>query len=187
MRFGVRIALVRGVIMASMASTSIWNVSGVTSTNTGTMPLRIIGAISVEKVTALVMISSPGSRSSTSIARYSAELPELHITPRRLANSSATRFSMAFTFLPMRSAVGPARNTSTTASISRSSWTEPAYSMRRSDVMRLMVSSFDAGLLHVTGDAGLGVRLRRERLPAPKASGVSPPEGEFAGQNSLVD
>ncbi len=48
------------------------------------------------------------------------------MTPRRLANSSATRFSIAFTFLPIRSAVGPPRSTSTTASISRSSWTEPA-------------------------------------------------------------
>jgi hypothetical protein len=33
---------------------------------------------------------------------------------------------MALTFLPMRKAVGPPRSTSTTASISRSSWTEPA-------------------------------------------------------------
>ncbi len=59
----------RGPIIASIASTSIWNVSGVTSTNAGTMPARIIGAMSVENVTAEVMISSPGSRSSTSIAR----------------------------------------------------------------------------------------------------------------------
>ncbi len=68
-RLGARIALVRGPIISSIASTSIWKVSGVTSTNAGTMPLRIIGAMSVEKVTAEVTISSPGSRSSTSIAR----------------------------------------------------------------------------------------------------------------------
>ena len=48
------------------------------------------------------------------------------MTPRRLPNSSATRRSMARTFLPMRSAVGPPRSTSTTASISRSSCTDPA-------------------------------------------------------------
>ena len=59
----------RGPIISSIASTSIWNVSGVTSTNAGTSPARIIGAMSVENVTAEVMISSPGSRSSTSTAR----------------------------------------------------------------------------------------------------------------------
>jgi len=37
-----------------------------------------------------VTISSPGSSPSTSTARYSAELPELHITPRCLPNSAAT-------------------------------------------------------------------------------------------------
>ena len=46
--------------------------------------------------------------------------------PRFLANRSATRRSIAFTFLPMRIDVGPPRSTSTTASISVSSWTEPA-------------------------------------------------------------
>ena len=90
MRFGARIALVRGPIIASMPSTSIWKVSGVTSTNAGTTPARTSGAMSVENVTAAVTISSPGSSPSTSTARYSAELPELHIIPRRLANSSAT-------------------------------------------------------------------------------------------------
>ena len=69
MRFGARIAFVRGPIISSIASTSIWNVSGVTSTNAGTMPARTIGAMSVEKVTAAVTISSPGSRPSTSMAR----------------------------------------------------------------------------------------------------------------------
>ncbi len=69
MRFGVRIALVFGPIMASMASTSIWKVSGVTSTKAGTMPVRSMGAMSVEKVTAAVTISSPGSRSRASMAR----------------------------------------------------------------------------------------------------------------------
>jgi hypothetical protein len=69
MRLGARIALVRGPVISSMASTSIWNVSGVTSTKAGTAPARTIGAMSVEKVTAEVTTSSPGARSSTSIAR----------------------------------------------------------------------------------------------------------------------
>ncbi len=68
-RFGARIALVRGPIIASIASTSIWNVSAVMSTNAGTAPARRIGATSVENVTALVTTSSPGSRSRTSTAR----------------------------------------------------------------------------------------------------------------------
>ena len=51
--------------------------------------------------------------------------------PRRLPKNSATPCSNARTFLPMRSAVGPPRSTSTTASISSSSWTLPAYSIRR--------------------------------------------------------
>ena len=63
------IAFVRGPIISSMPSTSIWNVSGVTSTYAGTMPLRTSGAMSVENVTADVTISSPGARSSTSTAR----------------------------------------------------------------------------------------------------------------------
>ena len=52
MRFGARIALVRGPIISSIASTSIWNVSRSTSTNAGTSPARTIGAMSVENVTA---------------------------------------------------------------------------------------------------------------------------------------
>ena len=79
----------RGPIIASIASTSTLYVSGSTSTNTGTRPARTIGAMSVENVTADVMISSPGCRPSSSTARYSAEEPELHMTPRRLPNSSA--------------------------------------------------------------------------------------------------
>ena len=63
------IALVFGVIISAMRSTSIWNVSGVTSTNAGITPLRTSGATSVEKVTALVTISSPGWRSIASNAR----------------------------------------------------------------------------------------------------------------------
>ena len=70
MRFGARIALVRGPIIASMASTSIWKVSGVTSTNAGTSPAadhrRDVGG---EGDGATVTISSPGSRPSTSMAR----------------------------------------------------------------------------------------------------------------------
>ncbi len=86
----------RGPIISSMASTSIWNVSGVTSTNAGTRPARIIGAMSVENVTADVMISSPGSSPEHldgEVQRGAAGVA--HDTPRRLPNSSATRRSMA--------------------------------------------------------------------------------------------
>ena len=69
MRFGARIAFVRGEIMASIASTSMLYVSGSTSTNTGTIPARTSGAMSVENVTADVMTSSPGSHPSSSTAR----------------------------------------------------------------------------------------------------------------------
>ena len=52
-----------------MPSTSMLKVSGSTSTNAGTMPARTMGAMSVENVTADVMISSPGSQPSSSTAR----------------------------------------------------------------------------------------------------------------------
>ena len=71
----------RGPIISSMRSASIWYVSGVTSTNTGTMPDCTIGAMSVENVSAGVMISSPGCRPSRSIASRSADEPEFTITP----------------------------------------------------------------------------------------------------------
>ncbi len=69
MRFGTRIALVRGEIIASMASTSMLNVSGSTSTKAGTSPARTNGAMSVENVTDDVITSSPGSQPSSSTAR----------------------------------------------------------------------------------------------------------------------
>jgi hypothetical protein len=69
MRFGTRMARVRGPIIGSIASTSTLKVSGSTSTNTGTSPARTIGATSVENVTAEVTISSPGSSPSSSTAR----------------------------------------------------------------------------------------------------------------------
>ncbi len=69
MRLGARIALVRGEIIASMPSTSMLKVSGSTSTKAGTMPDRTSGAMSVEKVTAAVITSSPGSHPSSSTAR----------------------------------------------------------------------------------------------------------------------
>ncbi len=131
MRLGTRIAFVLGPIISSIFWTSIWNVSGVTSTNTGTKLARIMGAMSVEKVTDEVMISSPGDRPRTSMAKYNADDPELHMIPRFFPKREATRRSISRTFLPIRSAVGPPRRTLTTASISRSSWTDPAYSMRR--------------------------------------------------------
>ncbi len=60
--------------------------------------------------------------------------------PRRLPKYSATPCSNAFTFLPTRSAVAPPRSTSTTASISSSSCTLPAYSIFRWSGFTMTVS-----------------------------------------------
>ena len=92
--------------------------------------------MSVEKVSGDVRTSSPSDNPSSSTARYSAEEPELHITPRRLPNDSATRRSISRTCLPIRIAVAPSRSTEVTASISVSSWTLPAYSMRTRGLLR---------------------------------------------------
>src|SRR3979409_1356119 len=89
-KFGNSIALVFDEIMCSILVTSTLNVSGSTSMNTGTQPARTIGAISVEKVSGEVITSEPAGRSSNSIARYSADDPELHITPNGLPNKRAT-------------------------------------------------------------------------------------------------
>ena len=87
--------------------------------------------MSVEKVTAEVITSSPGAQSSSSTARYNADEPELHMIPRRFPKYSATPRSNSLTFLLMRNADAPPRSTSTTASISSSSCTLPAYSILR--------------------------------------------------------
>ena len=106
-----------------MESTSIWKVSGSTSANTGTRPARTSGATSVEKVTAAVITSLPGGKSASSTAKYSADDPELHMSPRCLPNRSATARSKALTLRPGHSAAAPPCSTSTTASISSSSCT----------------------------------------------------------------
>ncbi len=108
-RFGVRIALVRGPIMASMPSTSICSVSGSTSTNAGTMPLRTSGAMSLEKVTGDVITSSPGSQPSRSTASHNADVPLFTITACCLASSSAPRRSNSATSGPIASRPGLSR------------------------------------------------------------------------------
>ena len=123
-RSGARIARVRGLIISSMRSTSIWNVSGSTSTNAGTMPDCTSGATSDENVTTGVITSSPGSHPIRSTARRIAEVPEFTITPCCFASSSAIAPSNRSTRSPISSVV--VRSTSTTASISRSSWFAPA-------------------------------------------------------------
>ena len=85
----MRIAFVRAVIRSSMRATSIWYVSGSTSTSTGTMPDCTIGAMSVENVSTDVMISSPGSQWSRSRARRNADEPELTIPPCCFESSAA--------------------------------------------------------------------------------------------------
>ena len=123
MRLGNSSAPVRSVIISSIRSTSTQYVSGSQSTNTGTQPPRTIGATSVENVSAHVTTSAPGWRPSSSSARYSADEPELHMTPCALPKRAATSRSMRTTRRPGHSPCGPERSTSTTASISRSSWT----------------------------------------------------------------
>ena len=125
-RFGIKIARVSGPIIASMASTSTLKVSGSTSMNTGTSPARMSGARSVENVRGDVMTSAPALRSRSSTARYSAEEPELHITPPALPKSSATRHSISTTFFPIRSVPAPSWSTPRTASISWWSYTAVA-------------------------------------------------------------
>src|SRR5215813_456887 len=79
--------------------------------------------------------------------------------PRRLAKSSATRCSISRTCLPMRSAVGPPFSTATTAAISSSSWTLPAYSMRTRGLMR---NEPAVGQHDLTGDEAAGVGREEE-------------------------
>ena len=55
--------------IASILASSTLNVSGRTSTKTGTRPARTIGATSVEKVSGEVMTSLPFGRSRSSTAR----------------------------------------------------------------------------------------------------------------------
>ncbi len=62
-------ARVRGPIISSIPSTSIWKVDGSTSTKAGTAPARTSGATSVENVTAAVTTSSPGASPRSSTAR----------------------------------------------------------------------------------------------------------------------
>ena len=111
--------------MPSTASTSIWYESVVMSANTGTRPDWTMGATSVENVSGEVMISSPGSRPSRSMAIRRAEDPEFTIRPNRLASLAATRSSSARVASPI-SSFGLSRITAATASISRSSCTAPA-------------------------------------------------------------
>jgi len=93
-RLGVRIALVRGPIIASMAATSIWSVSGSTSTNAGTMPLRTSGAMSLENVSGDVITSSPGSHPSRSTASQMADVPLFTITACCLASTAPNKLTV---------------------------------------------------------------------------------------------
>ena len=77
-RLGVRIALVRGPIIASILVTSICSVSGSTSTNAGTMPLRTSGAMSLENVSGDVMTSSPGSQPEQVDGQPQRRRPAVH-------------------------------------------------------------------------------------------------------------
>ena len=132
-------ALVREPIMASIFVTSICNVSGSTSTNAGTMPLRTSGAMSLEKVSGDVITSSPRSQPRRSTANHSADVPLFTMTACCFASSSAPRRSNSATSGPMASRPSCCR-TRTTASISRWSCTGPASVTvgYRASVMRLL-------------------------------------------------
>ena len=130
MRLGSRIARVFGEMSSSMRATSVLNVSGSTSTNTGTRPARTSDEMSVENVSVDVMTSEPAGRSSSSTARYSADEPEFTITPDDLPYNAATWRSISATFLPIAKLVTPPSRTSITASFSAWSCTLPEYRTR---------------------------------------------------------
>ena len=71
------IALVRGVIAASIAAGAIVYVSGSMSTNTGVAPAYSIAATVATNVNGTVITSSPGPMPAASSARCSALVPEL--------------------------------------------------------------------------------------------------------------
>ena len=68
-------ALVRGVIAASIFEASMLQVSGSMSTHTGTPPSSTMVSAVAAKVNGVVMTSSPGFRSSAIIAISSASVP----------------------------------------------------------------------------------------------------------------
>ena len=74
------IALVRGVIAASISSGSMLQVSGSTSTNTGVAPSSTIISAVATNVNGVVMTSSPGPMPSAISAISSASVPEPTLT-----------------------------------------------------------------------------------------------------------
>ncbi|MNR09571.1 hypothetical protein D3C85_1257780 [compost metagenome] len=69
-------ALVRGVILASISETLILQVSGSTSTNTGTAPSSTMTSAVATNVNEVVMTSSPAFTPSAISAISSASVPE---------------------------------------------------------------------------------------------------------------
>ncbi len=182
MRFGVRMALVRGVTMASMASTSIWKVSGVTSTKAGTIALAdhrrdvggeghgagddLVARLEVEHFDGQVQRRAPGvAHDASPLGEELGDAPFHGLDVLADAHRGRT-----------------AAQHPTTASISRSSWTDPAYSMRRSDWMRLMGSPRGIGTGRLSGRRPTGRRgwpgrrgRRGASRPAPRSSARGAP------------
>ena len=75
------IARVRGVIFASTCPTSIVQVTGSLSTSTGTAPASTTGSAHEMMVKVGRMTSSPGCRSSSLTATWSAAVPLTTATP----------------------------------------------------------------------------------------------------------
>ncbi len=69
------IALVRGVIAASIFSASMLNVSGRMSTKTGVAPKRVMQLTEAKNVKLGTITSSPGPMFSAIIASSNASLP----------------------------------------------------------------------------------------------------------------
>ena len=80
-RLGIISALVFGPISASIWSTAMLYVPGITSTNAGRSPCCTSGAIVVAKVSTGVMTSLPLGNCSRATARKFADEPELTMMP----------------------------------------------------------------------------------------------------------
>ena len=94
-------ALVRGVIAASMRDASMLQVSASTSTNTGVAPSSTIISAVAAKVKGVVMTSSPRPMPKPIIAISSASVPLATLMQWRVPTKAASRSSISLTSGPM--------------------------------------------------------------------------------------
>ena len=93
-------AFVLGVIFDSISLTSMLNVSGSISTNTGVAPTMPIASVVATKVNATVITSSPAPISSALKAKCSASVPLFSVTAFFTSRNFAISSSKALQFLP---------------------------------------------------------------------------------------